>query len=79
MEERLLRLPDVVSRIGLKRASIYRAIAAGELEGPIRISQRSVAWRESAIRDFIARKIAAAGRDPHGFRNSETGEPLVRA
>ena len=78
MEERLLRLPDVVSRIGLKRASIYRAIAAGELEGPIRISQRSVAWRESAIRDFIARKIAAAGHDPRQMIHTETGERLVR-
>lgn len=77
--ETLLRISDVRARTGLKRATLYRLVARGELEAPVKISERCAAWRASAVQAFIEGRIAAAGRDPHRMRHSETGESLVRA
>ena len=46
--EKLFRLAEVESLIGLKKTSIYALAHAGELV-PVRLSARSVAWRESDL------------------------------
>lgn len=77
--ETLIRLPEVCARTSLKRATLYRLVAIGELEAPIKIAKRCAAWRASAVQAFIEGRIAAAGRDPHQMRHTETGESLVPA
>lgn len=57
---RLLRLPEVMRRTGLSRATIYRMIAAGEFPPSVQLSARSVAWSEAAVNDWIEVKFAAA-------------------
>lgn len=56
--ERLLRLPDVKSRTGLSRSTIYTYISAGEFPKGIRLGARCVAWVESEIDGWIARHIS---------------------
>lgn len=56
--ERLLRLPDVKSRTGLSRSTIYTYISAGEFPKGIRLGARCVAWAESEIDGWIARHVA---------------------
>ncbi len=58
--EKLLRLPDVCDRVGLKRAAIYQRIAAGDFPAPIAIGIRARAWPASDIDAWIAGRIAAS-------------------
>ena len=60
--ERLLRLPDVVARVGLRRSSIYDAVKRGEFPAPVKLSRRAVCWPASAIDAWIAERIKAGGQ-----------------
>lgn len=57
--ERLLRMPEVSARTGLKRSAIYAAIRAKLFPAPVRISSCAVAWVESEVNRWIAERIAA--------------------
>lgn len=57
---RLLRLPAVIDRVGLHRATIYRKVESGEFPKPIHISQNAVGWIEAEIDAWIAARIAEA-------------------
>ncbi len=60
-ETRILRLPEVMGRVGLKRDSIYRLIRQGRFPKILKISDRASGFLESEIDAFIASR--AAGRD----------------
>ena len=62
MTNRLLRLPDVADRVGLKRSSIYRMIASDQFPSPLKISSQVSAWPESEIEAWIQARIDE-GRD----------------
>jgi prophage regulatory protein len=47
--QRLLRLAEVSTMIGLKRSAIYRYVAEGRFPSPIRIGDRNVRWRLSDV------------------------------
>ncbi|MCR1770875.1 MULTISPECIES: helix-turn-helix transcriptional regulator [Burkholderia] len=51
--ERLLRFAEVRSRIGLSKSEIYRRIGAGTFPAGVKLGARAVAWRESAVEDWI--------------------------
>lgn len=57
---RILRLPEVERRTGLKRDTIYRRAKLGEFPKPIRIGARASGWVESEVTDYIQKRIAAA-------------------
>jgi len=46
---RLLRLREVLSRVGMSRAWLYLAVAKGSFPVPLRIGPRAVAWRDRDI------------------------------
>jgi len=50
---RILRLPEVIHRTGLRRSSIYLAIDQGRFPRPVSIGQRSVGWISDDIDDWI--------------------------
>lgn len=52
--DRILRLPDVKSRTGLSRSSIYAFIKAGKFPQHIALGERSVGWFESEIDSWVA-------------------------
>jgi len=56
---RILRLPEVIERVGLKRASIYSHISQGSFPKPISLGARAVGWLESEIDSWIDLRIAA--------------------
>lgn len=56
---RLIRLPEVLSRTGRSRSSWYADVAAGRAPAAVRIGERSIAWRESEIEDWIAARPSA--------------------
>ena len=55
---RILRLPDVEARSGLKRDSIYRGAREGWFPKPVKISQGATGWVEAEVNDYLAKRIA---------------------
>lgn len=59
-----LRLPDVIERTGLPKASIYAMMKRGDFPGSTSLGGRKVGWSEVAIQDWINRRLSSAsGRD----------------
>ena len=56
---KLLRLPIVEERTGLKKSTIYAGVAAGTFPAPVRLSARAVAWRDSDLDRWIAERSTA--------------------
>jgi|TARA_R100001132_G_C3253305_1_gene79737 prophage regulatory protein len=52
-ENRLIRLPEVISKVGYARSNIYKLIADGEFPKQVRLGKRAVAWRERDINQWI--------------------------
>lgn len=56
---RILRLPDVMDRVGLRRASIYQHMASGTFPKPIALGIRARGWLEHEIDAWIAVRVQA--------------------
>lgn len=55
---RLLRLPQVMNLTGLSKSTIHREMNAGKFPRRVRLTSRSIAWRESEVIEWIkAREI----------------------
>lgn len=61
--DRILRLPTVVERTGLSRATIYRKILLGTFPRQIQISIRCSGWRESEINEWMRNPIFYSAAD----------------
>ena len=59
-DERLIRLPQVESLTGLKRAHIYGLARRGQFPKPLKVGARASAWRESLVRQWVADRIREA-------------------
>ena len=53
MAETLLRRPDVETRTGLSRSTIYEWMKRGEFPQPVKLGARVVAWRESDVTAWL--------------------------
>ena len=60
IDERLIRLPQVESLTGLKRAHIYGLARRGQFPKPLKVGARASAWRESLVRQWVADRIREA-------------------
>jgi prophage regulatory protein len=54
--DRLLRLPEVIHRVGLSRTTIYSLIATGEFPRQIVIGPRAVAWSQQELEAWMNEK-----------------------
>ena len=75
--QRLLRLKEVSTMIGLGRSSIYRYVSEGRFPEPIRVGIRSVRWK---LADVLAWSHLSHGRDKgrEGSAKSPGGESESR-
>ena len=55
---KLKKLPEVRAITSLSRPHIYALIQKGEFPKPVKLSERSSAWVESEVQDWIDKKIA---------------------
>lgn len=55
--DRILRLKPVLARTGLTRSTLYRKMDQGTFPRNIKLSERCVGWRESAIADWMLNPI----------------------
>jgi prophage regulatory protein len=53
-DDRLLRLPEVKTKTGLSRTTIYRRVVARTFPRPVSMGNNMIAWRESEINEWIA-------------------------
>lgn len=58
---RLLSVKQVMERVGLSRATIYRKEGLGEFPARVSISQSRVGWLESEINDWILNLVQLRG------------------
>ncbi|EQC01050.1 MULTISPECIES: helix-turn-helix transcriptional regulator [Photorhabdus] len=56
-ETTLIRLADVMKKVGLKKSWIYHLIQQGEFPKSVSLGARSVAWVEKEIDEWIINKI----------------------
>lgn len=59
-ETRLIRLTEVMHLSGLSRSQLYALAKQGQFPKPLKLSERCSAWSEMAVREWIAKRIAAA-------------------
>ena len=51
---RILRLPEVLARVGLSRSTVYQLMAASDFPASVRLTPSSVGWRSDDIEAWIA-------------------------
>jgi len=59
---RILRLPEVIARVGLRRASVYAYVKDGRFPAPIVLGARAVGWLESEIEAWLQDRIQRRAR-----------------
>lgn len=53
-ENKLLRLPEVIKKVGLGKTSIYFRVRCGQFPPPVRLGGgRAVAWRSLDVDEWI--------------------------
>jgi prophage regulatory protein len=60
MSAQLLRLPQVMDRVGLRPTRIYELMGDGSFPKPIRLGERAVAW----LADEVSAWITAQAEKP---------------
>ncbi|MFN3944045.1 MAG: helix-turn-helix transcriptional regulator [Allosphingosinicella sp.] len=64
--DRILRIRTVLERTGLSRSTLYRRIEQGSFPKQIRISERCVGWRESAVEAWMRSPTSHPWAAPSG-------------
>ena len=62
MMDRVLRLDDVITTVGMSRSAIYARVVDGRFPAPVKITQRSVGWLESELAQWIGERRDARSR-----------------
>jgi prophage regulatory protein len=60
-DNKLLRLPEVLSLTGLSRSSLYQKIKAKDFPNQVPLGARAVAFSSAAVQKWIEDRIARAG------------------
>ena len=60
---KLIRLPVVLDRVGLKRSAVYKRIKANAFPKPVKLGGAS-AWVESEIEAYVATLMSARQANP---------------
>ena len=55
--DRVLRFPEVKTRVGLCRSHIHNLVSQGKFPAPIKLGARASGWLESEIDQFIQFRI----------------------
>jgi prophage regulatory protein len=60
MATKILRLPEVLNRVGVRRATLYQWITAGKFPKQIQLGTRSVGWDEKSVESWLKDRISAS-------------------
>ncbi|WP_423747975.1 helix-turn-helix transcriptional regulator [Fundidesulfovibrio agrisoli] len=59
--DRLVRLPEVLHRVGYKRSRFLDLVRQGVFPRPVKLGARAVAWPESQIDALVERLASGQG------------------
>ena len=59
MSKLVMRLPEVIEAVCLKKTTVYALIRRGIFPVPIRLGLRSVGWYETEINDWLQNRARA--------------------
>ena len=65
IDRRVLRMPAVMERTGLSRASIYRLIQADDFPAAMRLGSRAVGWPAQRFDEWIASRESVRSDSTH--------------
>jgi prophage regulatory protein len=60
MQTRILRLPELMQTIGLRRSAIYARVALGQFPKPIPLAGRAVGWLSTDVENWISAQVEAS-------------------
>ena len=60
--KRVLRLPEVIAKIGLSRATIYKMQEKGQFPASLKIGKSAVAWREDELDRWLSKRLRYESR-----------------
>jgi len=60
-QNRIIRKPELFSRLGLSDATIWRMEKSGKFPRRIQIGGKAVGWFDTEINDWLNQKSAARG------------------
>ena len=58
MSHKVLRLPDVMDRVGLGSSFIYLLIQRGDFPKPVQLGKRAVGWPEAEVNAWLEERLA---------------------
>ena len=71
LDTHILRRPEVLSRLHISHATLYRMVARGEFPRPVRLGPRAVGWFEAEVGEWLVSRERAGSwtRDDHSVRS----------
>ena len=54
----ILRMPQVIARVGMKRSNIYLMLEDGSFPKPLKLGKRALGWVESEIDAWLEGLVA---------------------
>lgn len=54
---RIIKVPEVIERCALSRATLYRLLERGEFPRQVRLSTRSIGFYEHEVNQWLAERI----------------------
>ena len=61
---RLIRLPEVEKRTGLRKSTVYEYIARNKFPKPVQLGAKAVAWVEAEVNEWINKRIQQRDQVP---------------
>lgn len=56
----VIRLPEVLRRIGVSRSKLYADVNSGHFPSPISLGARAVGWLDTDVDDWIGGRVEVA-------------------
>ncbi|EHH2531201.1 AlpA family transcriptional regulator [Vibrio parahaemolyticus] len=60
MSNKIIRLPEVITRTGLSRSSIYLRMSKGDFPRSISLGERAVGWVEGDVDLWVEARISGS-------------------
>ena len=57
--DRLVRLSEVLTMLGVGRSTIYRLLEAEQFQTPVKVGTKAVRWRMSDLQNWISTRPKA--------------------
>lgn len=57
--QQIIRLPAVLTKIGMSKPSVYNMIKRGDFPAPIKLGAKASGWVVAEIDNWIAQRVSA--------------------